>query len=604
VAGIVASGPDGPRLEADDPRLPGRILLTDLAGAAEGESVVAEITVYPVRPGDPLQARVTHRLGSPLDPRNEVAKILIVEEVRDEYGAEALAQAESAPADPGPADLADRADLRDVPFITIDPGDARDFDDAVAVADAADGGWRLDVAVADVSHYVRPGSPIDVEASLRTLSLYLPNRAIHMLPARLSSGICSLAPDRDRLAVVVRLGVSAEGQITDEEVVLAVIRSQARLDYEGVAAVMSGGHDHTGPGDAWVETLTRLTAMASALHRARIARGGLDFDLPEAKVVLDEDDPLAVRDVCQAKPTEAVRQAYRLIEECMVAANESVGRFCAARRLPVIWRVHDAPSGDRFTAFVDLANAVGVPLRRRAKPTPITIQNVLTKLAGHRVAGPLQTALLRCLAQAVYGAANIGHFALAAPAYLHFTSPIRRYPDLLTHRAVKHALTGHGDRGPLRSEVAAIALRCTEAERHSVSVERAVVDLYRAFVMREHLGETFAGVITSVAAFGMFVQIPAPFVEGLLPREALGFDRWDVTEDGASLRGQRTGRTYTVGDRLDVRVAEASIPRRQVAFALATPPEPEDPRAALLRRPAPTPPRWPRHQRGPGRRGR
>ncbi|MFH2009880.1 MAG: VacB/RNase II family 3'-5' exoribonuclease [bacterium] len=592
VTGLVHRHGGGLELEPDDPRLPAPISLEDEDEGLVGESVVARITRYPERPDDRLEAAVTVRLGDPADPRGEVQKILIMEDIEEEPSPAVLREVASLQLELSDRDLVGREDLRDLDFFTIDPGDARDFDDAVCVQERG-AGWLLHVAVADVSHYVTEGSATDQSAADRALSVYLPDRAIHMLPEQLSTGICSLAPRTDRLAMVVQMGVDAEGAVHDEGVMPAVIRSRERLDYEGVAAVLAGQHDLHGASDAWRPELARLTDMAAALHRERVARGGLDFDLPEAKVILDEDNPLSVRDVCRAKPNPWIARAYRLIEECMVAANEAVGRFCRDRKLKVPWRVHEEPQGKRFEELLILFRGLGVKTGRAKHPDPKTFQRLLRSIEDHPAKGPLSVAMLRCLAQASYAPENLGHFALAAPAYLHFTSPIRRYPDLITHRAVKRALSGTtefpgDDPGPLPSyeAVAQVAARCSETERRAVGVERAVVDMYRAFVMREHLGEVFEGRITGVASYGLFVQLDAPFVEGLLKREGLGRERWDLSSDGGALVGRSSGQRHGLGNPLEVRVQDVSVVRRQITFELANPPEPP-----------------PRHSRshGPGR---
>ncbi len=567
-------------VEPDDPRLPEPIDVDDPGDARGGDSVVARIVGWPTHPDDGLRVVVTHRLGDPGDPRTEVRKLLIMEDIEEEHAPAVLAEvARLSPDLPDPA-AAGRADLRHLGFYTIDPGDARDFDDAVCVEPHARG-WRLHVAVADVSHYVTAGSALDEAATARALSVYLPDRAVHMLPSALATDVCSLAPGDDRLAMVVSMTVDADGEVDEDEVAAAVIRSRERLTYEGVAKVQAGGHDHEGAGDAWRRELALLTAVAGALRRRRMRRGGLDFDLPEAHVVLDEDDPLAVRDVRPSKPDAHIQEAYRLIEECMVAANESVGRFCASRRLAVPWRVHETPATARFQELATLARELGIKLQLKGGPTPQAFQKALRAIGDHPAKGPLQIALLRCLSQAAYDSTNLGHFALAAPAYLHFTSPIRRYPDLITHRVVKAVLAKDGafvadDSAPLPStaRIQQIASHCSEAERRATGVERGAVDMYRAWVMREHLGEVFDARITGVQDFGLFVQIPSPFVEGLILRESLGPDRWESSPGGAFLVGTRTGRRYGLGEPIRVRLVDSSVVRRQITFELADPPPP------------------------------
>ncbi len=565
-------------LEADDPRLPGPIDVTEAADARPGEAVVARIQQWPQHPDDGLQVTVSHRLGDPQDPRTEVRKLLIMEDIAEKHSSELLADVAQLAVDAADPAASGRTDLRGLDFYTIDPGDARDFDDAVCVEPHAEG-WRLHVAVADVSHYITAGSVGDQEAQQRALSVYLPDRAIHMLPPTLATDICSLAPGDDRLAMVVSMTVDAEGEVDAEEVCAAVIRSRERLTYEGVARVLAGRSDQEGASNAWRQELGLLTAVAGALRQRRMRRGGLDLDLPEAHVVLDEDDPLAVRDVRPSKPDRFIQEAYRLIEECMVAANEAVGRFCAGRDIPVPWRVHETPSTERLREFVTLARELGIKLRIKGGPTPQTFQKALHAIGDHPAKNPLQIGILRCLSQAAYDATNVGHFALAAPAYLHFTSPIRRYPDLITHRVVKRSLAQSGDFGgddpapfPESATIRQIAVRCSEAERRAAVVERSVVDMYRAWVMRERVGDVFDATVTGVMAFGLFVQVGEPFVEGLIKREALGPDHWDLSEGGAYLVGARTGRRYGLGEPLRVRLVDSSVVRRQITFELETPP--------------------------------
>lgn len=609
LTGLLAARGAETLLEPDDPRLPTPIHVNDLGDAAPGESVVARIVDYPEHPGDPLQVEVTHRLGNPEDPRTEVRKLLLMEDIEEEPPPEVREAVTRLSPEITAADLAGRADLRHLDFVTIDPGDARDFDDAVCVEECPEG-WRLYVAVADVSHFVTGGGVIDASAAERAQSVYLPDRALHMLPTALATDLCSLAPGVDRLAMVVTMSVDEQGGVTDEAIDAAVIRSRERLTYEGVARVLAGRSDAEGASDAWRPELARLTAMAGALRKARDARGGLDFDLPEAHVVLDEDDPLAIRDVRPAKPDPWVAQAYRLIEECMVAANESVGRFAAARSLPLPWRVHDTPSAKRFGDFVALARELGVKVPAEHGPSPLLFQSVLRRIVDHPARTPLQIAMLRCLAQAVYDAENRGHFALAAPAYLHFTSPIRRYPDLLTHRVVKRILAmdgrfGGDDATPLPRDVdlRRVCARCSESERRAVTVERAVTDMYRAHVMRAHLGEVFEGTVSGVAEFGIFVRLGSPFVEGLLKREALGRDRWNLSPGGAFLVGEHTGRRIGLGEPLAVRLLDASIVRRQITFELKDPP-PDSPRPrGRPREDAPGSQGRSASERGPGPRG-
>jgi ribonuclease R len=596
-------------LEPDDPRIAatgGHVQLEGgPAGARDGHAVVVEITRYPSQADEPLTARVTHVLGDPDDPRTEITKILIVSDIPTEFPDEVLAAAERAPQSVAPADLADRVDLRDRAFLTIDPETARDFDDAVCVEPSPKPGHtRLWVAVADVSHYVRPGAALDREARVRGCSVYLPDRAIPMLPKELSAGMCSLNPEVDRLAMVTRLEIDADGQVSDPYFCAAVIRSRARLDYAGVAAALVG--DLRGPRARYREFLPALTEMAALsrrLRKLRSQRGSLDFELPEAKVILDEDDPRRVRDVVQARADPEVKGAYQLVEDFMLAANEAVARHFRERGRDTLWRVHDVPSEERLTAFAQLAESFGIRFDPDDGKDPKKVREFLEKLRGRPMEQALNFMVLRALRQAVYDVVNVGHFGLAARDYLHFTSPIRRYPDLIVHRLLKHLLHADGlpaggppPEPPTRPELAAMANESSSAERRAMEAEREVVDLYRAHFMRDKIGEEFDGIVTGVAAFGLFVQVQVPFVEGLIRAESLGDDRYDLDEESMRLVGRRTGRAFSLGDRVRVAIENVSVQRRKIDLGLVD----HHPREAA---PRPAPSRR-REEKPRARRGR
>jgi ribonuclease R len=576
-------------LEPDDPRIAatgGLIALPNGPGAARaGQAVVAEITRYPTREGEPLEARVSAVLGEMDDPRTEVAKILVCADIATEFSADALAAATRAPGEVRPEDLADRVDLRDRPFVTIDPETARDFDDAVCVERGAGPPWRLWVAIADVSHYVRPSGGLDREARARGCSVYLPDRAIPMLPHELSAGICSLNPEVDRLAMVCRLDLDEEGAVIDRLLCAGVIRSRARLDYAGVAAALMG--DYRGANARyrpWADALAEMKQLADRMRARRMRRGALDFDLPEPSVLLDEDDPRRVRDVRKAKPNEDIKKAYRMVEDFMLAANEAVASYFRERELDTLWRVHDAPTIQRVEQFAELAAALGAPidLDPSERMTPRQLQAVLADLAGHPSERALSFLLLRSLKQAMYDVVNVGHFGLAASDYLHFTSPIRRYPDLIVHRLLKHrlhtegvasGLTAHGvqhEKPPTRPELQRMAADSSAAERRAMEAEREVVDMYRAFLMRDRIGEEYDAVITGVQGYGFFVEIAEPFVEGLVRVETVGDDFYELDERGMRLSGRRSGRTFALGDTVRVRVENVSVARRRVEVSLVS----------------------------------
>jgi ribonuclease R len=568
-------------LEPDDPRIAatgGHVVLEGgAAGAKDGQAVVVEITRYPRTADEPLQARISHVLGDPDDPRTEVEKILICSDIPTEFPDDVIAAAERAPQQVRPEDLVDRIDLRDRHFMTIDPETARDFDDAVCVEPSPKPGHtRLWVAVADVSHYVRPGQALDREARVRGCSVYLPDRAIPMLPRELSSGICSLNPEVDRLAMVARMEVDQNGGISDEYFCAAVIRSKARLDYAGVAAALAG--DLRGPRARYAQFLPLLQQMqelAGRLRALRAKRGSLDFDLPEAKVLLDEDDPTRVRDVVQSRANPEVKGAYQLVEDFMLAANEAVARHFRERRIDTLWRVHDVPAEERLEQFAEIANAFGLKFDPDDGKDPRKLRELLDKVRGKPMERAINFLLLRALKQAVYDVVNVGHFGLGAPDYVHFTSPIRRYPDLIVHRLLKVSLHGDGLAAggkptppPPRPELQLMAHESSQAERRAMEAEREVVDMYRAHLMRDRVGEEFDGTISAVAAFGFFVQIESPFVEGLVKLDSLQDDRYEFVEEQLKLFGRSSGRSFALGDKVRVRIENVSVQRRQIDLVL------------------------------------
>jgi ribonuclease R len=547
--------------------------------------VVAEIVRYPSESSRELAARVLRVLGHPDDPRTEIEKILACAEIPRDFFEEALAQAEATPKEVRPVDLADRIDLRDRPFATIDPEDARDFDDAVCIEDGPHGGPRVWVAVADVSHYVRTGDALDRESTIRGVSVYLPDRVIPMLPFALSSGICSLNPHVDRLAMVVRLDMRDDGTIVDTGYAAAVIRSHARLDYPGVAAALTG--DFRGRREEyrpWAPTLERLNALARVLRERRRARGALDLDLPEAKVLLDADDPRLVRDVVRSKANEDVKQAYELVEEYMIAANEAVGAFFRSRDAITVWRIHAPPLRARVEDLARVLAAYGIEIDPDDAMTPLGMKAVLDKVnnqyrgdgGAHPAARSLQFLVLRALKQAVWSTTPVGHFGLASQDYLHFTSPIRRYPDVLVHRLLKHHLYltgqasggGHAEPPPARDKLEELAAASSAHERRAMEAERESVSMYRAYLMRSQVGEQFKATVSGVTSFGVFIEIDTPFIEGLIKLEALGDDFFEFDEIGMRLRGRRTGLVIGLGDRVTVELVNVSVPRRRIDFRL------------------------------------
>jgi ribonuclease R len=567
-------------LEPDDPRISsdyGRVALDDARIGKDGEAVVIEITRYPDAARRELAGKLLKVLGDPEDPRTEIEKILACDMIPIEFPDEAQAQASATGAELGPLDLADRIDLRDRRFCTIDPETARDFDDALCIEDGPHGGPRVWVAVADVSHYVRWDDALDKEATIRGVSVYLPDRVIPMLPHQLSAGICSLNPLVDRCAMVVRLDYTDDADLADVGYAAAVIRSKARLDYPGVAAALGG--DFRGRREEyrqWTGELARLAGLAGLLRKKRQARGALELELSEPKVVLDADDPRLVRDVVKAKGDPAVKQAYQLVEEFMIAANEAVGKFFRRRSAPTVWRVHAPPKADRVATLAELLGAYGIAVDVEAAATPLGMKHVLDQIAEKQGAQALSFLVLRTLTQAVWDTVPIGHFGLASGDYLHFTSPIRRYPDLLVHRLLKYHLhrEGHASGGgytkppPAVAVLAELAHASSEHERRAMEAEREAVAMYRAYLMRDQVGQRFDGVVSAVTSFGAFVELEEPYVEGLIKLDSLGDDQFSFDEIHMRLSGQRTGTTISLGDKVTVEINNVSVVRRRIDFTL------------------------------------
>lgn len=568
-------------LECDDPRVLQRPEVEGDAAIPEDMVVVATITRYPVDGRDPGRVRVERVLGPPDALATEQAKILLEYNIDPEFAPDTLAEAERVPRAVAPEEMAGRADLRALAFMTIDPVDARDFDDAVCVEEIAgegpQGEVRVHVAVADVSHYVREGSAVDREAAWRCFSCYLPNRSIPMLPRALSSHMCSLVPGEDRLAMVVSFRLDAAGEVREVDLRAAVIHSKRRLTYEQVAGVLSGepGADLEAPVPTRVAA---LRAAADRLRARRLRRGAIELSVPEVKVLLDQDDPERIRDIVPTRASEAVARAYNLIEELMLAANEAVARIAVEHRLPLVFRVHATPDPTKLEQLAAVAQELGVTADPEKLVTPRGAQKFLSRTQAHPRRTALHMFMLRAMAQAQYSVENVGHFALASDAYAHFTSPIRRYPDLLVHRVLKAHLARRGGLAgpepvpgmPEREQSQEHATRSSLRERATADAERDTKALFAALYMRDRIGDRFEASITGVGTPGLFVQVEHPFVDGLVRTAGLERARgepFQVDPVGVRLVGQRSGYALTVGDRVVVEVLDASVLRRRVEFA-------------------------------------
>jgi ribonuclease R len=555
---------------------------TQLARPGDLVKVLLGIGSAVLEPGEGLHGEVLGSIGRPGEPSGEVLSVAYGQGFSDEFPDEVMAEADQVlpTVRPEEAKQEGRRDLRRLPLVTIDGADARDFDDAVYAEPVTGGGWRLVVAIADVSHYVREGSPLDLEALHRGTSVYLPDRVLPMLPERLSNGICSLRPDEDRLCMVADMKFDAQAALTSHDVYPGVMRSVARCTYEEVQAVLDG--EDVPHRNLFRPHFELLMTLARALNAMRKKRGALDFDLPEYKVVLDEDG-LPVR-----LDKRDRKDSHRLVEECMLAANEAVATFFQERKLPSVYRFHDEPNEDKLQVFAELARAHGFELGGRKEISPHDLMRFLEKLEGHPEKRALNQLLLRSMMQAVYSSENVGHYGLGAAHYLHFTSPIRRYPDLLVHRLLK-AHWSRGGKVPSESQreaeearLEALALQSSDRERAAVSVEREVISYYSALLVKDRVGEVFDGVVSSVTDFGLFVELSGVHVEGLLKSEAVGFGaKFEPTLNALSFPD---GRRFKVGDTLRIRLANVSIERRQIDLELEGQAQAEAPPAGRGRR--------------------
>jgi ribonuclease R len=528
--------------------------------AADGDMVAADLTRFPGTAAE-AEARVTAVLGPASDPRVETEAVLAAYGLPREFPPAVAAAARRVPKTVPAAALPGRLDLRGLPIVTIDGENARDFDDAVLVEPDGDG-FCLTVAVADVAHYVPPGSALDEEARARGTSVYFPDRVVPMLPEELSNGICSLRAGEDRLVKAVRLRLDAGGRVRDAAFHDAVIRSAARLTYTEVrqalvdrdAGVRARLGDLLGP----LEAAERLTHRLAA---RRHARGALDFDLPEAEIVLD----------LRGRPEQIVRAersiAHRLIEELMLAANEAVARELARRKLPFLHRVHEAPPDERMRELGRFVEGFGLRLALdRGRVTPKSLQALLARVDGRPEQRLIETVVLRSMQQARYAVEPLGHFGLATEHYTHFTSPIRRYPDLVVHRLLDVALHG---RGRVPPDLPALAEETSRRERTAMDAEREIVQLKKIQFMQDKVGETYDGIVSGVVPFGLFVELRDVFVDGLVHVSTLGDDFYELLETQHCLRGRRTRRTFRLADPIRVEVAGVSLERRRIDFVLA-----------------------------------
>ena len=549
-----------------DARIGAIPLTPDAVKPEKGKVVAAEISRYGTAMSPP-QAQVVKVMGDPDDPEVQAQSIVFRYGLSTRFPEEVHRETNQIAYSIPPEEIAARTDLRGLPIVTIDGENARDFDDAVHVR-KMDDRYELLVSIADVAHYVRADSALDQEAYARSTSVYFPDRAIPMLPEALSNGICSLNPNEDRLTKTVAIEFNAKGEVVGSRFFDSVIRSHQRMTYTNVRRILV---DRDVEVLAYYGTLVDqfhlMEELAMVIYEHRKARGNLDFDLPEAEIILD----------IQGIPENIVRAerniAHRIIEEFMIAANEAVARHLTERDLPALYRVHEGPDEEALEALAPFLLSLGyrLPLKKE-NIAPLEIQRLLEAARGKPEERVLNRVLLRSMKQAVYQPENIGHFGLASVCYTHFTSPIRRYPDLIVHRMLDRALRGEklkpNERADLLRSLQEAGKHTSERERHAMDAEREMVDLKKAQFMMNKIGEEFTGFITSLANFGFFVELDAYFIEGLVKLSSLTDDDYDYYEKEYVIKGRRHGRKFRLGDNVRVKVVKINAFRSEIDFEL------------------------------------
>ncbi len=531
--------------------------------ASHGQIVIVELIEQPTKRSHPL-GRVKEVLGDHMAPGMEVQIAISSHGIPTEWPAPVTEEAGQFGPEVPESAKAGRWDLRDLPLVTIDGVTARDFDDAV-YCERRGNNWRLIVAIADVSWYVRPGTALDAEAQHRGNSVYFPEQAIPMLPEALSNGLCSLNPQVDRLCMVCDMTINPAGKIIRSRFAEAVMRSHARLTYDAVAAMLIEGDEHIrGQYPALFPHLEQLHDLYQVLKQAREQRGAIDFETQETVIEYGPE-----RKIERIVPVER-NDAHRIIEECMIAANVAAARFLQRHRVASLYRIHEGPSDEKQEKLHGFLGELGLRLGGGDKPSAKDYAALLEQVRERPDFHLIQTVMLRSLSQAVYSPNNRGHFGLSLEAYTHFTSPIRRYPDLLVHRAIRHGLQGGKakDFAYGHHDMVNFGEQCSMTERRADEAAWDTIGWLKCEFMMDKIGETFDGVVSAVTSFGLFVELKSIYVEGLVHITALSNDYYHFDPVGHRLRGERSGRVYRLGDALQVRVARVDLDDRKIDFEL------------------------------------
>ncbi|HEC2245242.1 TPA: ribonuclease R [Staphylococcus delphini] len=535
-------------------------------GAVEGHKVLVQITQYSDGTNSP-EGQISAILGHKNDPGVDILSIIYQHGIEIEFPDDVLKEAEDVPETIQPDELKGRRDLRDDLTITIDGADAKDLDDAIAVKKLDNGNTELTVSIADVSYYVTEGSALDREAYDRATSVYLVDRVIPMIPHRLSNGICSLNPDVDRLAMSCRMEIDAQGQVVKHEIFESVIHSNARMTYDAVNRIIT---DKDAATRAQYPEIVPMLDLAQTLSQQLITmrkkRGEIDFDIKEAKVIVNEEG------IPKEVVTRERGEGERLIESFMLIANETVAEHFNKMEVPFIYRIHEQPKSERLRQFFNFITNFGIMVKGTGEDIhPSTLQNINEEIAGRPEDMVISTMMLRSMQQARYDADNLGHFGLAADYYTHFTSPIRRYPDLIVHRLVRKYLIEKSMDGRAMHEweekLPQIAEHTSNRERRAIDAERDTDELKKAEFMIQHIGDEFEGVISSVANFGMFVEL-ANTIEGMVNMQNMSDDYYHFDERQMALIGERKAKVYRIGDVVKVKVIHVDVDERQIDFQI------------------------------------
>jgi ribonuclease R len=579
---------------ADNAKINHEVLIPPGAdgGAKPGQYAEVRITQWPAVHRQ-AQGEIIEVVGDYMAPGIEIEVALRSYDIPSVWPQGVLDEAAKLKSHVEEKDKAKRVDLRHLPLVTIDGEDARDFDDAIFCEPYKasgwrlfSGGWKLYVAIADVSHYVPLGSELDREAELRGTSVYFPSEVVPMLPEAISNGLCSLMPEVDRLAMVCEMTVSKSGELTDFQFYEAVIHSHARLTYNKVSAMLESPRSKEGKAltEQYAEVLPHLKnlyELYKALAKARQGRGAIDFETTETRIIFGEN-----RKIAEIRPTTR-NDAHKIVEECMLCANVATARFMQELEIPSLYRVHDGPQPEKVERLRQFLGTMGMSLtRKKGDPTPEDYSEVLQKIQGRPDAQLIQTVMLRSLSQAVYSPDNAGHFGLNYEAYTHFTSPIRRYPDLLVHRAIRSVIRSRRKTDRVRrcsagllpknviypydhQALERLGQQCSQNERRADEATRDVVNWLKCEFMQDRVGESFDGLVTAVTGFGLFVELTDIYVEGLVHITALPADYYNFDAVHHRLTGERSGRSFRLGDQVRVQVARVDLDDRKIDFEMA-----------------------------------